>query len=52
MNKLNKPPWNKGKIIGQQKTNTPVQFEITKGTRESIQLWINRAKLKPNDYLF
>ncbi|PAJ71684.1 integrase [Pseudoalteromonas sp. NBT06-2] len=115
MNKLNKSPWNKGKIIGQrkplkvshiwgirirlelenkvrdlalfnlaldsklrgcdlvklkvsdvaygqsvsprahiiqQKTNTPVQFEITKGTRESIQLWINRAKLKPSDYLF
>ena len=38
--------------IIQQKTNTPVQFEITKGTRESIQRWINKAKLKPSDFLF
>jgi len=30
----------------QQKTNTPVQFEITKGTRKSIQQWINKANLK------
>lgn len=36
----------------QQKTNTPVQFEITKGTRESIQNWINKAKLKSGDFLF
>lgn len=38
--------------IIQQKTNTPVQFEITKGTRESIQRWIHKAKLKPSDFLF
>lgn len=38
--------------IVQQKTNTPVQFEITKGTRESILRWIETAKLEPNDYLF
>lgn len=38
--------------IIQQKTNTPVQFEITKGTRESILRWIRKAKLKPSDFLF
>lgn len=36
----------------QQKTNTPVQFEITKGTRESIQKWIQKSNLKSADYLF
>lgn len=36
----------------QQKTNTPVQFEITKGTRKSIQQWINKANLKSGDFLF
>lgn len=38
--------------IIQQKTNTPVQFGITKGTRKSIHRWINKAKLKPSDFLF
>lgn len=38
--------------IVQQKTNTPVQFEITKGTRKSIQEWIAKAKLKSGDFLF
>ena len=38
--------------IIQQKTDTPVQFEITKGTRESIQQWIDKAKLKSSDFLF
>ena len=28
--------------IVQQKTGTPVQFEITKGTRDSIQSWIKK----------
>ena len=38
--------------VVQQKTGTPVQFEITKGTRESIYNWIRKAKLKNSDYLF
>lgn len=38
--------------VVQQKTNTPVQFEITKGTRKSIQDWIAKAKLKSGDFLF
>ena len=38
--------------IVQQKTGTPVQFEITKGTRDSIQSWINKVKLSSSEYLF
>lgn len=38
--------------ITQQKTNTPVQFEITDGTRKSIQQWVTKAKLKSDDFLF
>lgn len=38
--------------VVQQKTNTPVQFEITKGTRKSIQAWIAKAQLKSGDFLF
>jgi integrase len=36
----------------QQKTGSPVQFEITKGTRESVQEWIHEANLTSSDYLF
>ena len=38
--------------IVQQKTKTPVQFEITKSTRESIKNWLIKAKLSSDDYLF
>lgn len=38
--------------IVQQKTKSPVQFEITKSTRQSILDWINKAQLMPDDYLF
>ena len=38
--------------VVQQKTGTPVQFEITKGTRESIYNWIKHAQLRSSDYLF
>lgn len=38
--------------ILQQKTGSPVQFELTKGTRESIAVWIKTAKLGYADYLF
>lgn len=38
--------------VVQQKTGTPVQFELTKGTRESIYHWIKHAKLKNSDFLF
>ena len=39
-------------MIMQQKTQQPVQFEITEHTRESIARWIKQAKLSGNDYLF
>ncbi len=36
----------------QQKTNQPVQFEITKHSRESIKDLIDTAGLTPTDFLF
>jgi integrase len=39
-------------IIMQQKTQRPVQFEITTQTRESIAEWRDAANLHDGDYLF
>lgn len=39
-------------IVVQQKTKQPVQFEITKNTKEAIQDWIALAGLDYYDYLF
>ena len=36
----------------QQKTHRPVQFEITEQTRQSLLVWINKAKLKSEQFLF
>ncbi|CDY78547.1 Phage integrase family protein [Caballeronia glathei] len=36
----------------QQKTQRPVQFEITEQTRQSVAAWISARGLKPSDYLF
>ncbi len=36
----------------QQKTGIPVQFELTKGTREAVAAWIKIANLRSTDYLF
>jgi integrase len=36
----------------QQKTHRPVQFEITEQTRESVLAWINKAKLRSDQFLF
>ena len=36
----------------QQQTGSPVQFELTKGTREAVAAWINMAHLRSSDYLF
>jgi len=36
----------------QQKTQRPVQFEITAPTRECVQAWIEARRLKPTDFLF
>mgnify|MGYP001571076545 CR=1 FL=1 len=39
-------------IVMQQKTQRPVQFEITPSTREAVVAWIKQATLKSEDYLF
>ena len=39
-------------MVLQQKTQRPVQFEITPATREAVEGWIRAAKLRSNDYLF
>lgn len=36
----------------QQKTQRPVQFEITEQTRQSVAAWISARRLKLSDYLF
>jgi len=36
----------------QQKTQRPVQFEISPATREAVEGWIRKAGLSPDDYLF
>lgn len=36
----------------QQKTGSPVQFEITKGTREAVSALIKLGNLRSKDYLF
>jgi len=38
-------------IIMQQKTQRPVQFEITETTRDAVAAWINRAALRSEDFL-
>mgnify|MGYP000414179388 FL=1 len=39
-------------MVIQRKTNRPVQFEITKRTRVSLERWIGFKGLKSDDYLF
>lgn len=39
-------------MVIQQKTSRPVQFEITKRTRVSLERWISLKGLKGDDYLF
>lgn len=39
-------------IIMQQKTQRPVQFEITEQTRHALTDWIRRAALQSDDHLF
>ncbi|VWD33885.1 phage integrase [Burkholderia lata] len=38
--------------VMQQKTQRPVQFEITEQTRQSLEAWIRARGLTPADYLF
>lgn len=39
-------------IVLQRKTQRPVQFEITEPTRAAVAVWIAKAGLRQNDYLF
>lgn len=39
-------------IVMQQKTQRPVQFEITEQTRETVGAWIKQADLRQEDCLF
>jgi len=39
-------------IVMQQKTQRPVQFEITVQTREAVARWIESGNLKAEDFLF
>lgn len=39
-------------IVMQQKTQRPVQFEITEQTREALAAWIQQRALKSDDFLF
>jgi len=39
-------------MILQQKTQQPVQFEITEQTRDALKNWISHNHLGPEDYLF
>jgi site-specific recombinase XerC len=39
-------------IVMQQKTQRPVQFEITPATRDAVQAWIKQAGLRTEDFLF
>jgi len=39
-------------IVTQQKTQRPVQFEITEQTRAALDSWIHQARLRSEDCLF
>src|ERR1700691_4993105 len=39
-------------IVLQQKTQRPVQFEITEPTRKAVGAWISQAHLSPESSLF
>ncbi|MDZ7661395.1 MAG: tyrosine-type recombinase/integrase [Thiohalophilus sp.] len=39
-------------MILQQKTQQPVQFEITEQTRQALSAWIDQSQLSSGDYLF
>ena len=39
-------------VVMQHKTQRPVQFEITAGTREALLEWIELAGIKSDDFLF
>lgn len=39
-------------LIVQRKTQRPVQFELTEPTRSAVSAWLEKAALRPAQYLF
>jgi integrase len=39
-------------MVVQRKTQRPVQFELTEPTRVAVTAWMERGKLRPEQYLF
>jgi site-specific recombinase XerD len=39
-------------MVIQSKTQRPVQFELTEPTRTTVATWVEKAKLKPEAFLF
>lgn len=39
-------------MVVQRKTQRPVRFELTEPTRSAVSAWIDKAHLKPEQYLF
>lgn len=39
-------------IVMQQKTQRPVQFEITEQTRDALAVWIRTKQLRSDDFIF
>ena len=39
-------------MVVQRKTQRPVQFELTEPTRVAVTAWVERGKLRPEQYLF
>lgn len=39
-------------LVLQRKTGRPVQFELTEQTRDSVQAWLVKAQLVPEQHLF
>lgn len=42
---------NRASIV-QQKTGRPVKFELTEQTRNAVDAWIEKAQLRPDQFLF
>jgi integrase len=39
-------------LVIQRKTQRPVQFELTEPTRAAVNAWLQKASLRPEQYLF
>jgi integrase len=38
-------------LVVQRKTHRPVQFELTEPTRSAVVVWLEKASLRPDQYL-